>query len=492
MSNAWNALQGRVDELKTIEGLMALAEWDQQVMMPAGGASARGDQLAFLSGLYHDKLAAADVGRWLAQTEPEDDVQHAAIRNMDRVYQRAIRIPTELVTEQARVRSDAFGAWVKAKEANDFAAFAPHLEKVFELTRTSIAHLKQPHHATDYDVLLEQFDPGSTVAELDPMFDRLAAGTAELLAAIDACEPPLGLTGEHDIDQQEGLNQAVAAALGFDMKAGRLDASEHPFTIGMVPDDVRITTHIYPDRVVQGLTGTIHETGHGLYEQGLKFAPKPVAEPAGFGLHESQSRFWENFIGRSLPFSRWLEKLSGEHLSEPLKADRFYAQSNKVERSLIRIFADEVTYNLHIIVRYRLERRVLAGTLAVADLPEAWNAEMQSVVGIAPTDDTHGVLQDVHWASGAVAYFPSYTLGNLYAASLGAVIEEDIPDIWAQVERGEFAPTLTWLRDKIHRHGHQYDAPELMRRAVGERDHVQDLLDYLWDRHGALYGAKRG
>ena len=492
MSNtAWESLSGRADELKTIEGLMALAEWDQQVMMPAGGAAFRGGQLAFLSGLHHDKLASADVGRWLDAAEPEDEVQAAAVRNMDRAYQRAIRLPSELVTELARVRSDAFGAWVKAKEEDDFASFAPHLEKVFALTRTSIQHLRQPHHATDYDVLLEQFDPGSTVADLDPMFDRLAAGTVELLDALDGREHPAGLQGSHDVGQQEALNQTVAGALGFNMKQGRLDASEHPFTIGLVAQDVRITTHLYPDRIVQGLTGTIHETGHGLYEQGLNLAPKPIAEAAGFGLHESQSRFWENFIGRSRPFSRWLAKTSQQHLDSPLDAERFYAQSNRVQRSLIRIFADEVTYNLHIIVRYRLERRILAGELPVADLPAAWNAEMEKVVGMAPPDNTQGVLQDVHWCSGAIAYFPSYTLGNLYAASLGVAIQEDIPQLWNQVESGEFGPTLEWLRDKVHKHGHLHDAPELMRRAVGERDHVQDLLDYLWGRHGALYGVSR-
>ena len=489
MSDAWVALTGRLDELKSLEGLMGLAEWDQQVMMPAGGASARGGQLALLSGLYHDRLASPEVGGWLSSLEPADTVQAATVRNADRHYQRAVRLPKELVTEQARVRSDAFGAWLKAKEADDFDAFAPSLERVFELTRESVALLRQPHHASPYDVLLEQYDPGSTVADLDPMFDRLATGTADLLGAIAEKPHPQGLSGEHDVGRQESLNQAIARVLGFDMGAGRLDASEHPFTIGLVPGDVRITTHLYPDRVLQGLTGTIHETGHGLYEQGLKLAPHAVAEPAGNGLHESQSRFWENFIGRSQPFCRYVEGLSGEHLERPLRAPQLYAQANRVERSLIRVFADEVTYNLHIIVRYRLERALLEGTLAVRDLPEAWNQEMEQVVGIRPQKPSEGVLQDVHWASGAVAYFPSYTLGNLYAASLGCAIEEDLPQLWTQVEAGQFGDILAWLREKVHRHGHLYDAPELMRRAVGERDHVKDLLDYLWGRHGALYGV---
>ncbi len=491
MSDAWKALQGRVEELKTIEGLMALAEWDQQVMMPQGGAQARGGQLALLSGLYHEKLAGADVGGWLDRVEPEDEVQAAAVRNMDREYRRASKLPKELVTEQARARSDAFGAWVKAKAEDDFDSFAPHLATVFDLTRQSIEYLREPHHRCAYDVMLEAFDPGSTVEQLDPMFDRLAEGTAELLKALEGCPAPKGRSAGSEVSAQASLNQAVAAALGFDLQGGRLDNSEHPFTIGMVPTDVRITTHLYPDRVLQGLSATIHETGHGLYEQGLTLAPKPVAKAAGMGLHESQSRFWENFIGRSRPFCRWLEGLSGEHLSQPLDAETLYTQANQVKRSVIRIFADEVTYNLHIIVRYRLERRLVEGEVEAIDLPEAWDAEMEKVLGIRPERPSEGVLQDVHWSSGAIGYFPSYTLGNLYAASLGAVAEQDIPQLWQHVESGEFAPILSWLREKVHRHGHLYDAPELMRRAVGERDHVQDLLDYLWGRHGALYGATR-
>ena len=343
-----------------------------------------------------------------------------------------------------------------------------------------------------YDVALEDFDPGTTLASLREMFARLRDGLGTLLEAIAARPQLPALDASFDAATQVALHRRVAAALGYDFDAGRLDHAEHPFTSGHGPGDVRITTHIEPDDLLGSLGGTIHETGHALYEQGLPgdLAGTTVAEAASFGLHESQSRFWENFIGRSRPFCEWLAGVVREHFPDaPVDGETLFRASNRVDTSLIRTAADEVTYNLHIIVRFELEVALFEGALAVKDLPEAWNARYAEYLGVTPPDDARGVLQDVHWASGAFGYFPSYTLGNLYAASLGATLERELPDLWERVGRGELGPVLAFLRERVHEKGHLEEAPTIVRAAVGERDHVADLLSYLRGRHGALYGV---
>jgi carboxypeptidase Taq len=286
----------------------------------------------------------------------------------------------------------------------------------------------------------------------------------------------------------------VAEALGYDFRGGRLDPAEHPFTSGHGPGDVRITTKIDPHDLLSGLGGTIHETGHALYEQGLphEWAGTTASRPASFGLHESQSRFWENTIGRSRAFCEWLAARVAHCLpGVSVSGEALYRASNRVERGLIRTKADEVTYNLHIIIRFELELALFERTLTIADLPDAWNERYRSYLGVTPPDDAHGVLQDVHWSGASFGYFPSYTLGNLYSASLGAALEAEQPDVWQQVERGNFVPVLRFLRERVHSKGHLAEAPQIVREAAGERDHVDDLLAHLWNRHGRLYGVTR-
>ena len=347
--------------------------------------------------------------------------------------------------------------------------------------------------ADAYDVLLAPFDPGSTVAVLDPMFERLSAELQEFLSAIEGIEGPAPLQGTWDVAAQDGMHKHIAASLGFDFDRGRLDDSEHPFTVGIAPGDVRITTHIYPDGLLRGLSGTIHELGHGLYEQGLpaELHGLPCGGAASFGLHESQSRFWENFIGRSRAFCGWLSSRVTDHLNDDIDPDALYGAANRVQPSLIRIFADEATYNLHIVVRYQLERALFAGDINVSELPGAWSDTYEKVLGVRPKNDAEGVLQDVHWAGSMFAYFPSYTLGNLYAASLGAQLQEELPDLWERVAVGDFAPILGWLREHVHARAHLADAPDILRAKLGQRDHVEDLVAYLWGRHGAIYGVSR-
>jgi carboxypeptidase Taq len=318
----------------------------------------------------------------------------------------------------------------------------------------------------------------------------MAEAINTLLNELDGGTTPAPLGGSWDRVQQQALSEEVVAALGFDLGTGRLDEAQHPFTIKMSPHDVRLTTHYYEDDLINGLGGTIHETGHGLYEQGLpkNWFATGVGEAASLGLHESQSRFWENFIGRSLPFCTWLSRRIETHFGKQVDPMRLYQASNRVERSLVRTMADETTYNLHIIVRFQLEKALLDGDLGVNEAEAAWNEAYGRIVGVQATKPTDGILQDMHWSGGAFGYFPSYSLGNLYAASMGAKIQEELPSLWTQVEAGEFEPVLNWLRKHIHHRGHMAEAPELVKDAVGERDAVQDLMTQLRSRIGLAYG----
>ncbi len=326
------------------------------------------------------------------------------------------------------------------------------------------------------------------------MFARLRDELTPLLEAIAARPAIPRLAGEHDPKAQETLHRDVSEALGYDFEGGRLDPAEHPFTSGHGAGDVRITTKIDAADLLGGLGGTIHETGHALYEQGLphRWDGTTASRAASFGLHESQSRFWENFIGRSRPFCGWLATRAARWLPDAdLDGETLYRASNRVAPGLIRVKADEVTYNLHIIIRFELELQLFERKLSIEELPDAWNARYAEYLGVTPPDDAQGVLQDVHWSGAAFGYFPSYTLGNLYAASLGAALTEAVPDLWEHVGKGAFAPVLAFLRERIHEKGHLDEAPDIVRAAVGERDHVEDLLAYLWSRHGALYGVDR-
>ncbi|MCB9797393.1 MAG: carboxypeptidase M32 [Alphaproteobacteria bacterium] len=489
---AWTRLQERTRELEDIYGVMSLLEWDQQTMMPSAGAAARGRQLGFVSGVYHEKASDPALGELFdALRASEDPLQRAAARNLERTWDRAVRLPPELVKARAQARVKAHHAWMQAREAEDFKPFVPALSDLIAIVREEIAALRTDQ-ADPYDVLLEPYDPGSTVATLEPMFERLAAGSRDLLSRLEGRPHPAPVEITVPVEAQEALARDVVTAMGFDLTtAGRLDAAQHPFTVGIHPQDVRLTQHLYPDALLSGLTGTIHEAGHGLYEQGLplELFGTGAGKPASFGLHESQSRLWENFIARSLPFCRWLvTRLDARVPGHGLTPEQLFGAANKVTPSFIRVFADEVTYNLHIIVRYRLERALFSDQLQVEDLAEAWDAGYERELGIRPERPTQGVLQDVHWSAALFAYFPSYTLGNLYAASLSAQLVEDVPGLWEDVARGDFSGCLSWLREKVHHQAHLQDAPDILRDALGERDHVADLLAHFEARQGGVYG----
>ncbi|MED5371987.1 MAG: carboxypeptidase M32 [Myxococcota bacterium] len=492
-STPWARLQARLSEIETLNQIGSVLHWDQQVTMPAGGAKARATQSAFITAERHKRMTAPELSALVEEIAqaPQDDVQRASVRNLRRQLRRANAMPASLVRELSVARSEAFPAWAQAKQDKAFQAFVPYLGRLIELSRQEIACLQQDGQ-DPYDVLLEPYDPGTTVAQLDPMFERLGGELSAFLEQLSGRPHPVEpLTGPFPIAGQKALHAALVPTLGYEMTRGRLDEAEHPFTIDMGPGDTRITTHYYEDDLLSGLGGTIHETGHGLYEQGLPEALSATGAggAAGMGLHESQSRFWENVIGRSLPFCEWLAPQVSAHVGVPMDGRTLYAANNRVEPGFIRIFADEVTYNLHIVVRYQLERQIFSGQLDVQDLDQAWADAMQDKLGIRPGSPDKGVLQDIHWAQAYFGYFPSYTLGNLYAASLARAMEAALPDMWEQVGRGEFGAILGWLRTHVHHKAHLQDAPEIMAAACGEQDHVANFMAHVRGRHGALYGV---
>ncbi|MEQ1500599.1 MAG: carboxypeptidase M32, partial [Myxococcota bacterium] len=468
----WTELVGELRAVTRLNEIRAVLTWDQQVTLPAGGHGARAEQLALLYALHHARFAAPRVGELLhtlSDRDDLDDAQRAGVRNMLRAWRREAAVPAELVERLGRLQGTGHEAWMAARAGNEFGLFAPVLGELIEVSRARAAAIDGSKPA--YDVLVDEFEPGTSVATLVPLFARLRDGLVRLIDAIRGVAPMPTATGDYPPDAQLALMRTLAATVGYDLDAGRVDLATHPFTINLGPGDVRVTTRLDPRDLLMGIGGTMHEVGHAVYEQGLPshLVGTGLEGPASMGLHESQSRFWENTIGRSLPFFRWLEGPLRERFGAGAPtADALFRSANRVVPGPNRVSADEVTYNLHVAVRFELERGLIGGTLAVRDLRDAWNEAYRRDLGVDPGDDLTGVLQDIHWSSGAFGYFPTYTLGNLYAASIGRTIERELPALWDQVGRGELAPILAWLRDRVHRHGHRWDAPELVRRVVGD------------------------
>jgi carboxypeptidase Taq len=495
-NEAWREVERRMAELRDFSGVIGLLSWDQETYMPPGGAEGRAQHLAAMQALVHERLADPRLGELLDEAEGQapDEWAKAALRNLRRERDRAVKIPGELVRELAERQSRAVGAWRGARGESRFERFRPHLERLVELKRQQADALG--HDGERYDALLEMYEPGMRVARLQPIFERLETELAPIVRAITEAPPPAGrweLAGKtFPVDGQWDFTVKLLGEMGFDLARGRQDKSVHPFTGGTGSSDVRLTTKLLPDNPFPAIFGTIHEGGHGLYEQGLPREHERdfAGVAASMGLHESQSRLWENLIGRSRAFwERYLPELQ-RHLPATADAtpDSFFAAVNRVERSPIRIEADEVTYNLHILLRFRLELAMLRGDLAVADLPGAWNEGMEKGLGIRPENDALGVLQDIHWAWAEFGYFPTYTLGNLYAATLHAKMDADL-DVAATIRRGELTRLRDWLGAKVHRVGHLYDAEEIVERATGQGLSVEPFLAHVRGKYGPLYGV---
>lgn len=499
----YRELLAELREIAVLGSIGATLGWDQEVMMPPAAAGLRGDQAALLGGLVHDRRTAPALGDLIARCEADaetmaDPDAAANLRNLRHDYDRATKLPTELVREMAEVSTLAMHAWREHREANHFAGFAPWLERLVALNRRTAECLGVPEGGEVYDALLENFEPGMRAAELDRVFGELRAGLVPLIRelrengatpSVEWMKIPL------DLEKQAAFNRGVVERMGFDFAAGRLDVSTHPFCEGAGPGDTRLTTRYEPGELLSALHGTMHETGHGLYEQGLPKAQRfgqPLAEAASMGIHESQSRMWENFVGRGRPFWTWalpeLQRQTGDPAIQALDVDTVYRGLNTVDPNLIRIESDEATYNLHIMLRYDLERAMLTGDLSVADLPGVWNDRVRSDLGLEVPDDKTGVLQDIHWSMGAIGYFPTYTLGNLYAAQLWDAIGAALPDLDDQLARGELGGLLGWLRTNVHAHGRRYTAGELCRRATGRPLSHEPLLRYLEGKLRPVYG----
>jgi carboxypeptidase Taq len=501
-NGALRELKEILAEITDLNRAAALLEWDQETYMPAGGIGARAEQLSTLLKLAHVRLSAKDVGRLLEKLEndlkdaPFDSDEASLIRVTRRDYDEAVKIPGELVAEIAHAGTVARPAWEKARREEKFEIFAPFMEKTVELNRRVADALG--YEDRPYDALINRTEPGMTTAQLETIFGELKRAIVPLVADIarhaDAVDDRVLYRG-FDPDLQLAYALEVAKRLGYDTTKGRQDTSTHPFSITFGPGDARITTRVSRDFFNECLFGSIHETGHALYDQGFgqNLDRTPLWGAASPGVHESQSRMWENLVGRSQPFWHHFYPSLQAMFPEPLHgvdADGFYRAVNRSYPSFIRVEADEVTYNMHILLRFELENEMLDGTLRVADLPEAWNTRFKSYLGLNVTNDREGCLQDIHWSYVSFGIFPGYTIGNLVSAQLMEKIRKDLPDLDAHFGRGEFSPLLTWLRRNVHRHGRKFTPNELLERATGKPLTATPWIAYVRKKFGALYGLQ--
>lgn len=485
-------------EVHDLNAAQALLSWDQQVMMPPGGAQGRAAQLSTLSQLAHDKFTSDEMVEALAAarealdgTDPASD-EARLVSEVGRDIEKQRKVTREWVAEFSRTTSAAHQEWQRAKEESDFDRFAPHIKEIFRLRR-DYAEFFQPYD-NPYDPLLDDFEPGMKTSQVQEIFADLRVHQVKLVHQI--AERPVVddtvLYRHYPEQQQWQFGENVAAAFGYDFDRGRQDKAPHPFSTSFSIDDVRITTRFKEDYLSSALFATLHEAGHAMYEQGVdpSLARTPLAEGTSLGIHESQSRLWENLVGRSLPFWRhFYPELQGtfpEQLAE-VPLDTFYRAVNKVKPSLIRVEADEATYNLHIMLRFELEQALLKDELPVEDLPLVWNDKMEEYLGIRPEDDADGVLQDIHWSAGLIGYFPTYALGNLIACQWWEVIQDELPDLDEQIAAGEFSPLLAWLRENIHQHGSKFKPIELIERITGGGLDAEPYLRYLRAKFGELY-----
>ena len=494
-------LRPQLAMIQDLQSTVAVLRWDQETYMPPGGAAGRAEVLATLSRLAHERFVSTatqdllDAARPLEDRLDPDSDDAALIRVTRRDLERARKLPAEFVAERARAASRSVHVWRDARPRNDFAAFRPALEQMVELARRTADYLGYVEHP--YDALLDKYEPGMTSREVLDLFARLREATVPLVRAIAGRASAVDdspVRQDYGEEPQRRFGLTIIQAFGFDTARGRLDTSAHPFSTGFNRDDVRITTR-YPHRSLSAIFGMLHESGHAMYSQGT--APSlertPLAGGASNGIHESQSRLWENLVGRSRPF--WQHAFPGLHELFPeqlrtVDAERFYRAVNRVEPSLIRVEADEVTYNLHIILRFELERALVAGELNPRDLPEVWNAKMAEYLGVTPSTDADGVMQDIHWPSGLIGYFPSYTIGNVASVQLFEAARRAHPDLPDQIRRGEFASLLTWLRAHVHQHGRKFFPRDLLVRATGGPLTPEPYLRYLHEKFGEIYEVR--
>ncbi len=491
------ALKSRLADVNALRAATAMMEWDQQVLMPRGGAAARAEHLGRLTRLAHDTLVADETRKLLddskAEAQPGSD-DEAMLRVVRRDIDLATKIPSALVEEKSKLSSEAHERWVEARANNDFKSFAPVLARMFEIAKEEAKHLGYTDHP--YDALLDQYEEGATAADCRAMFDTLKTATVSLLDEIRAHGHPIDdhvLYGDWNVEHQRRICDFLVQEIGFDMDRGRQDTAPHPFCTNWSVNDVRLTTR-FKDYVGSAIFGSLHEAGHGMYEQGSPEAwdLTPLAGGVSLGVHESQSRLWENIVGRSLPFwQRYLHRIQAEFPAlAAFDVEQFYRMINKVEPSLIRVEADEVTYNMHVLVRFEIECDVLTGALAINDLPEAWNQKYRDYLGVEVPNDSKGCLQDVHWSMGSIGYFPTYSMGNLLSYQIWRALQQDLPDTNTLIRDGKFGEILGWLTEKVYSQGRKYTPKELVQRVTGKPLSADDYVAGLREKYLDIYDIR--
>lgn len=500
--NSLRPLRERLGTIYDLGSAAGVLSWDRQTKMPPGGLELRAEQLSTLSRMAHEMTVADETGDLISSAEEataeDPDTEDAAlVRLARREYDQSVRLPSRLVAELSRRTALAEAAWAEAREKSSWKTFAPHLEGILELSRESAEHLGYEEHP--YDALADVYERGSTKSGLEAMFEELKAGIVPLLREVsgspaatenEARKSPL--VGDFDEGAQERFGERLITSLGYDFTRGRQDRAVHPFCIGFGPGDVRITTRFDRNWLSGALFGTVHEAGHAMYEQGVDpaYSRTPLGGGVSMGVHESQSRLWENLVGRSRPFWEHFypalrETFPGELGDTDLEG--FYRAINVAEPSEIRVEADELTYNLHILLRFELEIALLEGSLTVEEIPAAWDEKMREYLGVTPGDVSRGALQDVHWSAGLVGYFPTYAIGNVLSFQLFEAAKRDHPRIPEEIESGEFSTLLVWLRENVHRHGSRYTPEELVQHATGSPLDTAPYLAYLRKKFTKLY-----
>ncbi len=493
----FKALDEKITHFSSIIGL---ADWDQKVMAPKKGRGTFAKATGTLRTEIFKLSVSEEMGELLGElTLPDnlallDEVTRAKVREYKEYYQKSKSIPADLFQEYSILTAQANDAWEEARENNDFARFLPYLEKIVDYKRRFAEIYGYEDHP--YDALLDEFEPGLTVKKLDPLFAKLRDSSVKLLERIQQNGKRTQaeiFEQSFSIEKQKEFNRYILPIIGFDLEAGRLDETVHPFAQTVNTGDVRLTTRYLEGNVRSALFGTIHEAGHGIYEQHInpQFEESVLQSGASFGIHESQSRFLENMVGRSKEFWKYFYPKLQEYFPKQLEnmtVDEFYRAVNTVQPSYIRVEADELTYNLHIMLRYEIEKALISGEIEAKDLPEVWNQKMQDYLGVKPSNDTVGVLQDVHWSFGGIGYFPSYSLGNLYAAQILRTIQKDLPDFYNYIENGRFDLIQEWLKEKIHQYGKLYTPNELIAKVTGEELNAEYLVEYLEKKYTEVYG----
>jgi carboxypeptidase Taq len=499
MTNSFSAFQQKLTDIAQLKSAIALLNWDKDVLMPPKGSGPRAAMLSYLAGELHDKVVSPEFRGLLGEAKAAADAgrlapgERAIVREVWRDVSREEKLPLEFVKELAQVTSEAYHVWMDARAKKDFDLFAPHLAKIVALKRREAQLVG--FQGSPYDALLDTFEPYATTPEIAGALGDLKNFLVPFIVKIRNAKAKVSrdvVAGDFDIEKQKTFCARAAKQIGYDFDAGRLDVSAHPFSTSFHPLDSRITTRYSRSEFMESISGVIHETGHALYEQGLPAAHfgTPLAEAVSLGIHESQSRLWENMVGKSRPFWIYFYPLLQREFPAALQnvsLDTFYRSINTVEPSFIRVESDEVTYNLHVILRFEIEKALIEDNLEVEELPVVWNSKMKELLQLDVPDDSQGVLQDVHWSGGMIGYFPTYSLGNLYSAQFFAAAKRDIPTLDEQMARGEFGALLKWLREKIHVHGKFYSAQELAKNATGEALNSKHFAAYITAKYSEIY-----